>query len=119
MKGRASTRRPGQAEPADLGRPTRRRDVGPAHGLRCYLDHAMPGHRVCVLSEDCPAYTGTPVSSPASRVHRRHLLPSCRLRNSPPSVNLQVSEPHVAGPLGVSRVRVYIRNAWAGAGDSR
>ena len=36
---------------------------GPAHGLRCYLDHAMPGHRVCVLSEGCPAFTGTPDSS--------------------------------------------------------
>lgn len=46
-------------------RPTHRRDVGPAHGLRCHLDHAMPGHRVCVLSEDCPAFTGTPVSSGA------------------------------------------------------
>src|SRR5438477_9797483 len=55
-EGRASTRRPGQAEPADLGRPTCRRDADPAHGLRCYLDHAMPGHRVCVLSED---YSGS------------------------------------------------------------
>src|SRR5204862_2660448 len=45
------------AESADPGQPVHRRDAGPAHGLRCYLDHGTAGHRVRALSEDrspCP-----------------------------------------------------------------
>jgi len=52
--------RPGQAEPADIGQLVRRRGADPAHGLRSYLDHRTPGHRVRALSEDCPGLTGRP-----------------------------------------------------------
>lgn len=33
----------------------------PLMGCAAYRDHAMPGHRVCVLSDDCQAFTGAPV----------------------------------------------------------
>src|SRR5438309_7406061 len=51
-EGRRELVHPGQAESADLGPPVHRRDAGPAHGLRCYLDHGTAGHRARVLYED-------------------------------------------------------------------